>query len=214
VEDALSTAIRQPTTVVASGRTDAGVHAWGQVAHFDSSDTLDVKRLTASLNGLLAPSVAVVSVDLCADDFHARYDARKREYRYHVSTEVRALDRHMRIRIPAKTEFGAMNAAATYLLGPQNFSAFCRTQSETENRVCDVSFAEWIQDKRRSDWYFRIEADRFLHGMVRAIVGTLLEIGVGRRSPEDLLRIIASQDRREAGAAAPARGLVLVRVQY
>lgn len=214
IETALATILRTPTAVVGSGRTDAGVHARGQVAHFRTDAEVDPFRLQGSLNGVLPPSVVVRDLGETADGFHARYDARSRRYSYFVATEPRALDRQWRVPLRPAPDFERMNRAAEALLGTHDFDAFCRTSSETENRVCTVSRATWMREERRGDWRFDIEADRFLHGMVRAIVGTLLEIGRGGRPGDDLPRVLETRDRRMAGHAADPRGLVLEHVSY
>ncbi|MDX1545871.1 MAG: tRNA pseudouridine(38-40) synthase TruA [Rhodothermales bacterium] len=214
VEEALAVALRAPTPVVGSGRTDAGVHARGQVAHFRTESPPDLFRLRRSLNGLLPPGIAVLAADAAAEDFHARYDACRRRYHYYASTAPRALDRAWRLYLRPAPDFERMNRAAEMLLGTHHFGAFCKTRSETENRVCTVVHARWIAEPREGDWRFEIEADRFLHGMVRAIVGTLLEVGRGKRPEDDLARVLATEDRRAAGPAAPPHGLVLERVSY
>lgn len=213
LEEALSTALRQPVDVVGSGRTDAGVHARGQVAHIVTEDAPDTHRLRASLNGLLPSSIAVLAAEPAPDGFHARYDARRRRYVYYASTEPRALGRRTRAFFRSSVDIDAMNEAARQLLGRHDFSSFCRTKSETTNRVCLVERARWIPGGRPGDLAFEVEADRFLHGMVRAFVGTLVEIGRGRRAP-DLSAVLDARDRRAAGAAAPPHGLVLDRVDY
>lgn len=214
LEQAVGTALRTPVGVVGSGRTDAGVHARGQVAHFTTDAPVDPFRLRGALNGMLPPSIRVHALFEATEGFHARYDARSRRYGYYVSTEPRALDRHWRVPVRPVPDFDRMNRAAADLLGVHDFSAFCRTASETENRVCTVRHAAWAPEARPGDWAFHIEADRFLHGMVRAVVGTLLEIGRGRRPVSDVSRVLASGDRRQAGPAAAPRGLVLEEVRY
>lgn len=214
LERALATILRESVGVVGSGRTDAGVHARGQVAHFVTAARFEPHRLLASLGGLLPPSVAVREVRRAADGFHARFDAIRRTYHYHASTAPRALDRRTRLHLRPAPDFDRMNRAARALLGTHDFDSFCRTQSATVNRVCTVSHAAWHREAREGDWTFRIEADRFLHGMVRALVGTLLQIGRGKLSQDAIPAILAARDRREAGPAAPAHGLVLERVAY
>jgi tRNA pseudouridine38-40 synthase len=214
LEDALATVARQPVSVVGSGRTDAGVHARGQAAHFELAAELDTHRLARSLNGLLPPTVAVLAAERAPDGFHARYDASRRLYHYHVADGPRALDRRHRLELRPVPDFELMNEAAAFLTGEHHFGAFCITQSATRNRVCTVELARWVPEPRPGDWRFEIAADRFLHGMVRAVVGTLLQIGRRRRQPEELRDILASRDRRLAGPAAPPHGLVLEHVTY
>ncbi len=214
VEQAMAVALRLETPVIASGRTDAGVHASAQVAHFDTDEGVDEHRLMGSLNGLLPKDIAIRELRRTHDSFHARYDATSRMYGYYVSTFPTALDRLRRLTIPADTDFDLMNGAARRLIGMMDFSTFCRTQSETRNRMCDVRSAAWCPEDRPGNFCFRIEADRFLHGMVRAIVGTLLEVSRGKRTPESLAAALVQRDRRLAGPAAPARGLVLEQVTY
>ncbi|QXD15072.1 tRNA pseudouridine(38-40) synthase TruA [Rhodocaloribacter litoris] len=214
LERAATTVLRQPVSIIGSGRTDAGVHARGQVAHFTTGTPVNVDRLRNALNGLLPPSIAVLALEEAPDGFHARYSARRRRYHYYTGLHPHPLERAWRHVLRPAPDFERMNRAAAALRGTHDFSAFCRTRSETENRRCTVFEAHWVAEDRPGDWHFRITADRFLHGMVRAIVGTLLEIGRGKRPEDDLLRVLASGDRREAGPAAPARGLVLEHVEY
>ncbi len=214
LEAALITVLRVRVGVTGSGRTDAGVHARGQVAHFEVEESLDTFRLLRSLNGVLPPTIAVLDVAPTHEGFHARYNACRRLYHYHTSSRPRALDRSTRWTIRPEPDWTRMNAAARYLLGEHHFGAFCLTQSATTNRVCTVERALWVPEQRPGDWRFEIAADRFLHGMVRAIVGTLVEVGHGKREPDSLPEVLASRDRREAGPAAPAHGLVLHAVTY
>ncbi len=214
LEGALATLFKTSIALVGSGRTDAGVHARGQVAHARLPEGANLARLQQALGGIAGPDVAVLAVEIAPDDFHARYDACRRRYHYHVSTAPRALDRRCRVLLRPAPDFDAMNDAARVLLGRHHFGAFCRARSDTENRVCTVEEAIWQPEARPGDWRFQIAADRFLHGMVRAIVGTLVEVGRGKRDAALLAAALASQDRRQAGAAAPAHGLVLERVDY
>jgi tRNA pseudouridine38-40 synthase len=214
LEEALAVILREPTGVSGAGRTDAGVHARGQVAHFRTEVAVEPLRLRRALEGLLPPTLAILEVRIAHETFHARFDAIRRAYRYHVATQSRAIDRHMRWRLHPAPDFDRMNRAAEALLGKHDFSAFCIAASETRNRTCTLARALWVAEDRPGDWRFEIEADRFLHGMVRAIVGTLVEVGAGRRDEADVPAVLASRDRRRAGRSAPAHGLVLERVDY
>ena len=217
LQHALQIFLRCPRIpITGSGRTDTGVHARGQVAHFTCDEIPQdlAQRMVHALNGLLPASIAIHAVTKMPDNFHARYDARLRTYHYHISTTPLALERNRRLYVANHLDFEQMNQASRLLIGTKHFGAFCRTQSATINRICTVSTAQWDLEAPLGYWKFVIEADRFLHGMVRSLAGTLMEIGRGYRSAQDLDRILESQDRREAGAAAPAHALVLDRVLY
>ncbi len=214
IENALSTSLRSPASIVGSGRTDAGVHARGQVAHFRRDEPIDTYLLCGSVNGILPDSIVVRGITEADESFHARYDAVQRRYCYQASCLPVAVGRRFRWHIRPAPDFEAMNLAAENLIGEQDFDSFCRANSETKNRICTIRTAKWRTDERPGDWTFEISADRFLHGMVRAIVGTMVEIGHGKRSPGDMVEIISSRDRREAGVAAPSRGLILEEVIY
>ncbi len=213
LEEALAIVLQVPTPITGAGRTDSGVHARGQVAHFQAC-ALDTGHVQRSLNGLTPPSVVVHALEVAPDGFNARFDATSRRYHYYVNCENTALERHFRYMLPYSVCFGAMNEAATHLLGEHHFGAFCLHRSATRNRVCNVTRAQWMPESRPHEWRFEVEANRFLHGMVRAIVGTLLDVGRGKRPMKDVARTLDSRDRRKAGPAAPPYGLVLEFVRY
>jgi tRNA pseudouridine38-40 synthase len=214
LEEALAILTKEKINIVGSGRTDSGVHARGQVAHFRTEAVLDTFKLRRSLDALVPPEIAVRHIEIAPPDFHARFDAKERRYHYYMSTESFALERNFRWFLRPAPNVDAMNEAANFLLGKHHFGAFCLTQSETENRVCTLNRAQWVADTIEGHWHFEIYGDRFLHGMVRAIVGTLVQIGQGKRDVEEMRSILESQDRRRAGFAAPPHGLVLEQVLY
>lgn len=216
LQEALEIILRESATVQGSSRTDAGVHARGQVAHIRCDTTIDPYRLRGSLNGVLPPTVAVRRIDEADEEFHARYDATGRRYHYYVSRQPIAVERNIRLFIhPPTPDFARMNEAAETLVGDRSFESFCRTSpSSTDHFACRVTRARWVQEDHPDDWRFEIEANRFLHGMVRAIVGTLLEIGQRKRPADDMERVLDARTRGAAGPSLPPHGLVLEEVYY
>jgi len=215
IQDALATIQRlDDVLVVGSGRTDAGVHATGQVAHVALQQEVDPFRLRGALNGVLPPTIVVRDLTLAPDDFHARYSARARRYEYVLTAEPVALARRHVWHVRPAPDLALMERAAQDLVGTHDFTSFCRTQAETPSKVCTVTEATFRCESRPGLTTFSIEADRFLHGMVRSIVGTLVDIGQGRRPLHAIPNILAERDRRAASRSAPARGLTLVSVKY
>lgn len=215
LQEALAVILDDPVTVNGSSRTDAGVHARGQVAHIRSEAAVDPYRLKGSLNGVLPSTVAVRTVEETHPEFHARFHARGRRYHYYISPEPIAIERNIRLFVrPPRPDFERMNRAVEALTGSRTCASFCLTSPSTDHYICRVEHARWIQEDHPDNWRFEIEANRFLHGMVRAIVGTLLEIGQKKRPPEDFERVIRAENREAAGPSVPARGLVLENVYY
>ncbi len=208
---ALTTLLREPTSVVGAGRTDAGVHAKKMVAHFDGTiDKLDVFQ--QKLNGILPPSIAIHDIKKVTPEAHARFSALSRQYEYHVCTEKNPFLEQFAQRMPEDLDFETMNRAAQHLLDYSDFTSFSKLHTDSKTNICQVTFAQWRQQGEK--WIFTIEANRFLRNMVRAIVGTLFCVGRGKISEKDFCAIIEAKDRGAASASAPAKGLFLTNVIY
>lgn len=212
METAFATILREPVALTFAGRTDAGVHAEKMVAHFDFDKNLPA-NLAGRLNSLLPDSIAVQTIQQVTDDAHARFDAIARTYRYRITTRKDPFLYITHTRVKDGLDFEAMNDAAQILIGKQDFASFCRVHTDVKTTICDVKEAKWVQETE-TEAYFVITADRFLRNMVRAVVGTLFEIGRGRMTKVQLADIIAAHDRCRAGHSAPAEGLSLVEIIY
>ena len=242
LEHALSTLLRTAVTVTGAGRTDAGVHAADYLAHFDAPDGSipDPALFACKLNAILPRSVVVHSLVPAAPDFHARFDARRREYTYFLH---RRKDPFMdafswQCSYPV-LDFASMNAACAHLLGTHDFSCFEKTGGNNKTSLCTVSEAFWApytpthlaimaygsatpdgtegraaEGQAPAYWYFRIAADRFLRNMVRAVTGTLIEVGRGKHGPAWVAELIASGTRSDAGESVPGHALFLSKIRY
>ena len=215
IEDQLKRLTGESVHLMGSGRTDAGVHARGQVAHFKTRSTLDVFTLQRALNSLLPPDVAIRKVEEVDEGFDARRNCKTKIYEYCIlNRSLRSVfNRGHSWHIPQKLALGKMRKATQRLIGEHDFASFRSAGSPTRTTVRRVIRADW---KRRRDGLliFEIEASGFLKQMVRAIVGTLVEAGRGKLTPEDVQTILESRDRKEAGPTAPAHGLFLKEVKY
>ena len=212
LEKALSTILRVKIGVVGAGRTDAGVHASQIFAHFDSVTELDEQEIVYKLNSILPKSIAVQKVFRVTDDAHARFHATKRSYKYKIITQKDPFLNEYTHLIKQPLAVDKMNAAAEILLEYTNFKCFSKVKTEVNTFNCDITFAEWTTDN--GQLIFHISADRFLRNMVRAIVGTLVHIGLGKIEVNAIHDIIKSEDRGEAGVSVPAQGLYLTEVCY
>mgnify|MGYP002516515937 CR=1 FL=1 len=212
LEHAMATILRQPITTTFAGRTDAGVHADYMVAHFDIEFELP-SNLCGRLNSLLSDAIAIQGIERVANDAHARFDATQRTYHYRIITKKDPFLYLTRTRVQEGLDYEAMNKAAQLLLGKQDFASFCRTHTDVKTTICDIKEAKWVIENEYMA-YFTITADRFLRNMVRAIVGTLFEIGRGRMTKQQLAEIITAHDRCKAGHSAPAEGLSLIDIKY
>ncbi len=215
LEAALARLTGQALKVIGSGRTDAGVHALGQVANFQIISPLPLKAFLKGLNSLLPPDIAVLKVEEAPPGFHARKSARAKTYEYRIlNRPVRSpLNQHHGWWLPYALDLEALREAARALPGEHDFAAFQASGSHVKNTERRVEAAAWASHP--GGWLcFTITADGFLRGMVRSLVGTLVEIGRGKRPPTDLAALLISRDRRRAGPTAPPEGLYLVEVRY
>ena len=213
LEKALSTMLRCPISIVGAGRTDAGVHAKKMIAHFDTDVALNTLELPRRLNCFLPTDIAIQKIEPVANHLHARFSATKRSYEYHLVTEKDVFCTETAYFHPGTLDFDAMNQAAAQLFNYIDFTSFSKLHTDVKTNNCTIFEARWEQ-LSPSHWVFHISADRFLRNMVRAIVGTLLQVGTGKISIDDFKRIIESKDRCQAGTSAPAHGLYLTDVKY
>ena len=214
LERALTTLLREPIETTGAGRTDTGVNASYYVAHFDCSHPVsDPVQTLYKLNFLLPEDISVEGLTPVAEDAHARFHACEREYRYYIEPRKNPFTRHLTWQYYVPLDVARMNRAAAFLLEYEDFTSFAKLNSNNKTNICHVMRADWeeLADGRLC---FTIRADRFLRNMVRAIVGTLVDVGRGRYTPEDFRSIVESRDLSRSSAGAPAQGLFLSDVRY
>ncbi|NAY93035.1 tRNA pseudouridine(38-40) synthase TruA [Muricauda sp. JGD-17] len=212
LEKALSTLLRSTIEVVGAGRTDAGVHAKEMFAHFDVEVLADVQDLVHRLNAFLPEDIAVQEIFKVKPDAHARFDAVERTYEYWLVQRKNPFYSDYAHFVKHLLNIDAMNKAASFLLEHTDFESFSKSNSDVKTFTCDVKKAFW--QKQEDKLIFTITADRFLRNMVRAVVGTLLDVGTGKMKPEQINQIIESKNRSKAGVSVPAKGLYLTKVIY
>lgn len=223
LQKALSTLLRQPTEVTGAGRTDAGVHASMMVAHFDwpaahegegcEEAPLDCTQLTYKLNRLLPPDVAVQAVRPVGPEMHARFSATQRTYHYYIHTRKDPFLRGYSWQVNVPLDFALMNEAAQVLLEYSDFTSFSKTGTDVKTNICQLTEARWEQLKP-GEWRFTVSANRFLRNMVRAIVGTLVEVGRHRMTISQMRHAIEAKDRQRAGESVPGHALYLTNIEY
>lgn len=212
LEKALSTLLKNTIDVVGAGRTDAGVHARQMFGHFDLNGEFDTKELIFRLNSLLPNDIAVQQILRVKNDAHARFEATSRTYEYWITKEKNPFYSEFSHHIKQDLNMDEMNNAAQLLIAHSDFQCFSKSNTDVYTYICDVTKAEWSYGHERL--VFTITADRFLRNMVRAIVGTLLDVGKGKTTIADVKMILASKDRAKAGASVPAKGLYLTKIEY
>lgn len=231
LEKALSTLLRCDISVTGAGRTDSGVNAISYVAHFDAENPFDAGQICYKLNAILPHSIVVHSVVPASDDFHARFSATRREYTYFLHRRKDPFVSSFSYLCTFPLDFEAMNRAASLLVGTHDFSCFEKIGADNKTSICTVTEAFWkpyspsicahggiLSSPQPDDesiyWYFRISADRFLRNMVRAITGSLIEVGRGKRSIEEFAKLVDGGDRSMAGESVPGNALFLSGVKY
>jgi len=212
LEKSLSTLLRTETSVTGAGRTDAGVHARLMVAHFDTDIGINVDDMVKKLNSILPFDIAIHKVIKVKNDAHARFDALSRTYEYHVVTGKNVFRRDFATRIQEPLDWDAMNNAAAMLLSFTDFTSFSKLHTDVKTHLCKITYAKW--ERSGDEWIFTITADRFLRNMVRAVVGTLFDVGKGKISLDDFKAIVDAKDRCKAGVSVPAQGLYLTDISY
>lgn len=210
LEQALSTLLRTPTSIVGAGRTDAGVNASMMVAHFDA----DCQLLPRSVNSLIGKDIVVYDIRRVRDDAHARFDATSRTYHYKTIEQRSPFLYPLTWHSPHRLDYDAMNQAAALLLDAEDFTSFAKLHSDAKTNICHVTKAEWISDPTTGGMTFVITANRFLRNMVRAVVGTLVDVGRGKMSVNEFADIIAAKNRCAAGTSMPPHALYLHSVTY
>jgi len=214
LQQALAKLFNHEVQITGSGRTDAGVHARGQVANVQTIRSMDMNAVVRGANALLPPEVRVLSAEEVSPEFHARRSARSKTYEYHLWRQYIVSPFHSRYVYPFtyRIDTAALDEATRCFVGTHDFTSFCSTATEVEDRVRTVFEAAW---HRESDlWVYRISGSGFLQYMVRTIVGTLLYVGAGKLAPSDISSIFEARDRRLAGPCVPACGLHLIKVDY
>ena len=212
VNKALATIFQKDIETIGSGRTDSGVHAKEQVFHCDLDLVFPHDELIHKMNGLLPSDIVVNRILVVGNETHARFDAISRSYEYHIQFTLSPFGVGEHYFTHKKPDFELMNKACEILIGKHDFTSFSKVKTEVNNFFCDISRAEWQFSEEKATFF--VTANRFLRGMVRALVGTLLNVGYGTISLEDFRNIISAKDRSQAGQSVPPQGLYLCDVRY
>ncbi len=212
IEAALSRVLQQEIKLTGSGRTDAGVHARGQVAHFDANLNLPVQRLPGAVNTKLPPDIRIIRAQAVGESFHARYSAVKRNYRYSISTQPVAIKRRFVWYSKYALDASKLDECSQVIRGEHNFTSFCAASTDTENMICAIHRSEW--QHREQEHLFLIAGTRFLHHMVRMLVGTMVEIARDHWKLADMLNLLQHPTHQANTFTAPAKGLILDHVDY
>ncbi len=215
LQKALSTLLKEPISVTGAGRTDSGVHARNYIAHFDSQTLIqDAAYMVYKLNAILPKEIAIHKIFEVSENAHARFDATSRTYKYYVHTTKDPFDNGFSMFVkPQSMDIEKMNRAAEYFLGEQDFSSLEKVNGGNKTSICTVTHAAWERIDA-THFVFTVTANRFLRNMVRAMVGSLLEVGAGKREPRWIAQMLAQKNRCSAGQSVPGNALFLVEVKY
>lgn len=212
IENGLSKILGAETAITGSGRTDTGVHAKMQMVHFDTEKEMEPAQIRYKLNSILPDDISVNNCRPVQPEAHTRFDAKERGYHYFINPNKNPFLVGKSYYFNHQLDVELMNEAAEKLLGKQDFESFSRVKTEVNNFICEIFTARWYWEN--DQLIFNVRANRFLRGMVRALVGTLLEVGRGKLTVEEFVSIIAAKDRTKAGRAVPPHGLYLSEVNY
>jgi tRNA pseudouridine38-40 synthase len=212
LEKGLSTLLKEPIATMGAGRTDAGVHATQLFAHFDTETLFDIKTLIYKLNSFLPEDIAIKSIFKVKANSHARFHATSRQYLYRIALEKNPFNKEQAFLLKPKLNIDKLKAATKILLDYKDFQCFSKSNTDVKTYHCNIMKAEWSLVE--NELHFIIKADRFLRNMVRAIVGTLINIGIDKIEVETLHDIIKSKNRSEAGFSVPAHALYLTKIEY
>ena len=213
IQKALHTAFRVPISIVGCGRTDTGVHATDFYAHFDYSEELEKSSFLNRINGILPHDIAIFDLIKVDDKAHTRFNATARTYHYFINKVKSPFYNDSSYFLRKKIDLDKMNEASKLLIRKADFGCFSKSNTQVNTNICDITNAKWSIEPN-GQIKFEITANRFLRGMVRAIVGTLIWVGEGKMSLEQLEELIESKDRTKAGFSVPAKGLFLVKIDY
>lgn len=212
INESLEKILKEPIETLGSSRTDTGVHSSQQFFQLDSDTVKDLAKLKFRLNSLLPRDISIIDIRQTRPEANCRFDASLRSYEYRVTKVKNPFLFETAIELRKPLNLNRMNKAAELLMGTHDFKSFCKASQAVPGHNCTVKKAIWKE--KGTELTFQITANRFLRGMVRAIVGTLLQVGDGSINVKDFQRILRLKDRKQAGPAAPAKGLCLTRVQY
>jgi tRNA pseudouridine38-40 synthase len=212
IKNSINTILREDVNLIGSGRTDAGVHAFGQVANFKTRQKLDIYKFQHSLNSVLPNDISIRKTDSVEESFHSRFDAKKRSYLYFISRIKSPFFRPYSHQYKGVIDVDFLNSLSTFFIGENDFTSFSKKNTETKNKSCIVYQAHW---RKTNDLFvFLIQSNRFLHGMVRTITGTLLRAMKKNLSEDYINEVFSKKDREAAAEAVTAKGLFLYKVSY